>query len=47
MWKAVKGGDVHIGGAKVYVVLYGCSVVWCAGRWGGVSVRDVCGYMLV
>ena len=38
MWEVVKGGDVHIGGAKMYVVAYGCVVLLCAGRGGGGSV---------
>ena len=44
---AVKGGDVNIGGAKVYVVVYGCVVLLCAGRGGGGSIGCVCGNMLV
>ena len=32
---AVKGGDVKICRAKVYVVAYWCIVLLCAGRGGG------------
>ena len=42
-----QGWHVDVIGAKVYVGSYGCSVVWCAGCWGGVSVGGVCGYILV
>ena len=44
---AVKGGDVNICGAKVYVVAYGCAVLLCAGRGGGGSVGGVVGHVLV
>ena len=47
MGDAVKGGDVNICGAKVYVVVYRCVVLLCAGRGGGGSVGGVCGNMLV
>ena len=36
-----------IGGAKVYVVVYGCVVLLCAGRGGGGSVGGVVGHVLV
>ena len=47
MGDAVKGGDVNICGAKVYVVVDRCVVLLCAGRGGGGSVGGVCGNMLI
>ena len=47
MGEAVKGGDVNICGAKVYVVADGCVVVLWAGCGGGGRVRGVGGHMLV
>ena len=47
MRDAVKGGDVDICGAKVYVVADWCVVVLCAGCGGGGRVRGVSGHMLV
>ena len=47
MGDAVKGGDVNICGAKVYVVAYRCVVLLCAGRGGGGSVGGVGGHVLV
>ena len=47
MGDAVKGGDVNICGAKVYVVADRCVVLLCAGRGGGGSVRCVVGHVLV
>ena len=38
---------MDICGAEVYVVVYGCVVLLCAGRGGGDSVGGVCGNMLV
>ena len=47
MGDAVKGGDVNICGAKVYVVVDGCVVLLCVGRGGGGGVWGVSGHMLV
>ena len=47
MGDAVKGGDVNICGAKVYVVADGRVVLLCAGRGGGGSVGGVGGHVLV
>jgi len=44
---AVKGGDVDICGAKVYVVAAWCVVVLCAGCGGCGRVGSVGGHVLV
>ena len=47
MGDAVKGGDVDVCGAKVYVVTDGCVVVLCTGCGCGGRVGGVGGHMLV